>query len=150
MTETKYVIRTSPDSVFAVLADGWTYAGWVVGNSHIRDVDAGWPAVGSRIHHSAGAWPLQIEDSTEVTAVEAGRLLELKARLWLFGSARIRIILTPRDGGAATEVSMLEEIVSGPAQLIPSLIQGLLFRPRNVESLARLGDIAVGREVVRP
>ncbi len=59
--------------VFAVLSDGWSYAGWVVGNSHIRDVDRNWPDVGARIHHSVGAWPLQIHDVTKVRAVEPGR-----------------------------------------------------------------------------
>jgi hypothetical protein len=41
---------------------------------------------------------------------------------------------------------MAEEIVRGPAHLVPASVQGLLFRPRNAESLARLGDLAVGRD----
>ncbi|GLY47674.1 polyketide cyclase [Lentzea sp. NBRC 102530] len=148
--KTSHVVDTSPDTVFAVLADGWSYAGWVVGNSHIRDVDAGWPAVGTRIHHSAGAWPTQIEDTTTVLAVEPGRLLELEAHLWVLGTAKVRLTMSPVNGGAATEVTMEEEIVRGPAQLVPAFLQGVLFQPRNKESLARLGDLAVGREPSRP
>jgi hypothetical protein len=139
-------VETSPDNVFAVLADGWSYAGWVVGNSHIRDVDAGWPAVGTRIHHSAGAWPLQIQDSTEVVSVEPGTTLELDAKLSLFGAARILFTLTPLYSGHGTHVVMAEEAVRGPGGLIPTPLQAMLLRPRNTESLARLCDLAVGRE----
>lgn len=59
------VINGTPDAVFAVLADGWAYAGWVVGASHVRAVEAGWPARGSKLHHASGAWPLVMEDETE-------------------------------------------------------------------------------------
>jgi uncharacterized protein YndB with AHSA1/START domain len=139
-------VPTSPDNVFAVLADGWSYAGWVVGNSHIRDVDPGWPAVGTRIHHSAGAWPLQIEDTTEVVAVERGRFLELNARLLVFGVVVIRFTLTPLDGGARTRVLMGEEAVRGPAGLAPEAVQRLALHARNVETLSRLSDLAAGRD----
>lgn len=144
--EVSHEVDTSPDNVFAVLADGWSYAGWVVGNSHVREVDPGWPQVGTRIHHSAGAWPVQIPDSTEVVAVEPGRFLELDAKLRLFGAARIRFTLTPTYSGHGTRIVMAEEAVRGPGGLIPTQVQGLLLRPRNLESLARLGDLAVGRE----
>jgi hypothetical protein len=141
-------VGTSPDNVFAVLADGWSYAGWVVGNSHVRKVDPGWPQVGTRIHHSAGAWPVQLSDSTEVVAVEPGRFLELDAKLWLFGAARIRFTLTPTYIGHGTQIVMAEEAVRGPGSLIPAAVQALLLRPRNEESLARLGDLAVGRAML--
>jgi hypothetical protein len=146
MIEVTRDVDTSPDHVFAVLADGWSYAGWVVGNSHIRDVDAGWPDVGTRIHHSAGAWPLQIRDSTKVVAVQQGAILELEARLSVFGAARIVFTLTPLYSGHGTHVVMAEEAVRGPGGLIPAQVQALLLRPRNAESLARLCDLAVGRE----
>ena len=45
-------MRCTPDDVLRVLADGWTYANWVVGSSRIRGVDPTWPAPGSRIAHS--------------------------------------------------------------------------------------------------
>ena len=48
--------------VWDVLADGWTYSGWVVGNSRIRAVDSHWPEPGSRILHSIGTWPAVIND----------------------------------------------------------------------------------------
>jgi hypothetical protein len=139
-------VGTGPHSVFAVLADGWSYAGWVVGNSHVRDVDRGWPSVGTRIHHSAGVWPLQLPDTTEVTAVEQGRLLVLDAHVRRLGTARIKLVLTPLDGGRRTLVVMSEEAVRGVTARIPRPMQGVLLRPRNAESLSRLADLAVGRE----
>lgn len=36
MSKTSRVVGADPDDVFAVLADGWSYAGWVVGDSYIR------------------------------------------------------------------------------------------------------------------
>lgn len=144
MIEVSRDIPADAQDVFAVLADGWSYAAWVVGNSHIRDVDADWPAPGTRIHHSAGAWPLQIQDVTEVRSVEANRFLELKARLWLLGAVSIRFSLSPLTHGG-TRVVMAEQAVAGVGALIPEAVQGLALRPRNRESLTRLGDLAVGR-----
>ena len=43
--------------VWDVVADGWTYSQWVVGNSRMRAVEPDWPAVGSKIHHTIGIWP---------------------------------------------------------------------------------------------
>ena len=68
MIEVDRDIDATPDVVFDVLADGWVYAAWVVGASRVRSVDAGWPREGTRIHHSVGAWPLLVHDTTHVTA----------------------------------------------------------------------------------
>lgn len=131
------ILPVDPDAVFTTLSDGWTYAGWVVGTSHIRGVDTEWPAKGSRIHHSVGAWPIQIQDSTKVVAVEPGRLLELDAGLWPFGTARVRFTLIPQPGGG-TYLLMEEQAVAGPLRLLPKAVQGPLLRTRNRETLDRL------------
>ncbi|GAA3436303.1 SRPBCC family protein [Kutzneria kofuensis] len=143
MMEVSRTVEVSPEHVFAVLADGWSYAGWVVGNSHIREVDPEWPAAGTRIHHSAGLWPLQFNDWTEVTAVAPDRMIELRARLWPFGVARIRFDLTPTANG--TRIVMGEQATEGPAALMPTAVQAVLLRPRNREALSRLADLAGGR-----
>ncbi|MDQ6715529.1 MAG: SRPBCC family protein, partial [Actinomycetota bacterium] len=57
-------IEAPPGAVWAVLADGWLYATWVVGASRVRDVDLDWPTEGSRIHHSLGSWPALLSDET--------------------------------------------------------------------------------------
>ncbi|MFI5585592.1 SRPBCC family protein [Amycolatopsis sp. NPDC051758] len=144
MTEVSRVIDVPPEAVFAVLADGWLYAGWVVGSSHIRDVDENWPAIGSRIHHSVGPWPVHIQDKTVVTAVEPGLSLSLQARGWPLGEAAVGLTLVPHGEGK-TEVRMTEHIVGGPAKVLPAALQTLLIKPRNTESLARLADLATGK-----
>jgi uncharacterized protein YndB with AHSA1/START domain len=143
MIEVSRVIRTDPGQVFAILADGWLYPLWVVGATHMRAVDGTWPEVGSRLHHSVGAWPLQIKDSTEVVAVEPGQLLELHARAMPAGTARVRLILEPVPEG--TLVTMGEQSESGPARLLPRSVESTLLAARNAEALDRLADVAVNR-----
>jgi polyketide cyclase/dehydrase/lipid transport protein len=140
MTTVDIEIPQSPDRVYAVLADGWSYAGWVVGATHIRDVDEHWPAVGSRIHHSVGAWPLQIEDETRVRSMLPGASLDLHARLWPFGAAHVRFELDATPSGG-TRVTMTEEAVSGPGSLLPEKVQSVFLLPRNRETLKRLADV---------
>lgn len=147
MIEVSQSVSVGPERVFEVLADGWLYPLWVVGATHMRRVDPGWPAVGTRIHHSIGPWPLQIRDTTEVLDMEPGRLLELDARAWPSGAARVRLTLTA-TGVDETLVTIGEMFDRGPAREIPTLLQSLLMRPRNTESLRRLGDIAENRDVV--
>ena len=142
MTKVDLDIPRTPDQVFAVLADGWSYAGWVVGATHIRDVDHLWPEIGTRIHHSVGAWPLQIEDETVVQAVEPGKSLELHAKLWPVGTAWIRFELIPTTSGG-TRVTMSEKAISGPGSLLPEPAQSLFLVPRNRETLKRLADLVL-------
>ncbi|MFD9702030.1 SRPBCC family protein [Lentzea sp. NPDC059081] len=144
MAEVSLEVDAPIDAVWAVLADGWSYAGWVVGASHIRDVDAGWPERGTRIHHSVGPWPLTIEDTTEVVRTEPDHLLELDARLWPMGAARITFTLTARSE-RLTEVRMAERVVRGPTTLMPKAVQDALLAPRNRETLQRLNALAKGR-----
>jgi hypothetical protein len=143
--ETCRTIGTTPERIFAVLADGWSYASWVVGAAHIRDVDPHWPAAGARIQHRVGPWPLDIDDQTVVRAVEPGVLLELDARMWPLGAAVVRMKLEPVSA-TSTRVRMGEELSAGIGRLLPGAIQALLLRPRNAEALRRLDDIAVHRE----
>jgi hypothetical protein len=137
-------VSTSAEAVWSVLSDGWLYPLWVVGATHMRDVDATWPAVGARLHHSVGPWPVQLRDATVVRAVEEGRRLELEACAWPAGSARVVLQLTPL-GPHRCRVSILEYAASGPGRLIPTALQAPFIRPRNTESLGRLADIAVHR-----
>ncbi|MFD2081868.1 Polyketide cyclase / dehydrase and lipid transport [Actinopolymorpha cephalotaxi] len=137
-------IAAPADQVWDVLADGWTYAAWLVGASHIRAVDAGWPAPDTKIHHSVGSWPLVIQDDTKVLSCEPGQFLELEARVYPAGAAHVRFHLTSL-GPARTELRMTEELHRGPAQHLPKVAQSLLLTPRNKESLARLASYVEGR-----
>jgi Polyketide cyclase / dehydrase and lipid transport len=145
MAQRSKIISASPDRVFAVLADGWSYASWVVGASHIRAVDEGWPAVGTRIHHQVGPWPLHLKDVTWVYAVVPGRMLEVHARAWPLGEARVRLDLEPVD--AETRVTLAYDLIAGVGRLVPQPVQSVLLGPRSAEMLGRLDDIAVRRRV---
>jgi hypothetical protein len=131
-------------SVVAILEDGWSYAAWVVGASRIRSVDRHWPQAGSTIHHSAGAWPLVIDDSTVSRRWDGTGRLELQARGWPLGEARIRIEVIPDPAGGCT-VRMAEDAVRGPGTLVPKPLRDLVLVPRNVETLRRLILLAEGR-----
>lgn len=133
-------MECTPEDVFAVLADGWSYASWVVGAARIRDVDAGWPTPGARIHHSVGLWPALINDHTQVEEVQAPHRLQLRVKAWPTGEGRV--VITCRQDGTGTEVVMEETAVSGPAALVPDRIQDGLLRARNVEALRRLAYLA--------
>jgi hypothetical protein len=149
MIEVSRTIGTSPERIFAVLSDGWSYASWVVGAAHIRDVDDGWPAVGTSIHHRIGPWPLNIEDKTVVRAMEPNQLLELDAHAWPLGAARIRVTLE-QVAPTTTRVRLAETLSSGIARLVPKAALSLMLRPRNAEALHRLDDIAVHKADHRP
>jgi hypothetical protein len=136
-------VRATPEQVWSVLADGWSYVGWVVGASRIRDVDATWPAVDAKIHHSSGLWPLVVSDTTSVLACEPGSLLVLQARGWPLGEATVRIRLEEGIGG--TRVSMVEDASRGPGRWVPPAVRKAVLVPRNRESLRRLALIAENR-----
>lgn len=144
MSTVKLEVPVSPPDLYAVLSDGWMYASWVVGASHIRDVDETWPEPGAQIHHTVGVWPVTISDTTEVVECEPNRLLVLDARAFPAGRAAVRIELHPAGPGR-TRIEMTEKVTGGPGALIPSLLTDPLLDARNRESLRRLTDIALGR-----
>jgi uncharacterized protein YndB with AHSA1/START domain len=144
MQTVRLTIPTTPDRVFAVLADGWAYASWVVGAAHIRQVDDDWPALGSRIHHSVGSWPVMVKDVSQVLEVETDRRLALKVKAWPLGEGVVRVELTPN--GSGTVATMSEEFTDGPGKLLPEAVIGPLLKARNLESLRRVSDIAVNRK----
>ncbi len=143
MTLNARVITTVPDRVWDVLADGWLYPVWVVGATRMRDVDPHWPAVGAKLHHSAGVWPLVVSDNTEVLECVPGQFLRLVARGWPMGEAEIALTLTA--SGASTRVEIVETPVSGPAALIPEVVTSPMSKVRNVETLRRLAWVAENR-----
>jgi uncharacterized protein YndB with AHSA1/START domain len=134
------VIKVSPAEVFAVLSDGWTYSNWVVGTSHMRAVNADWPAVGAKLHHASGAWPVMVRDETEVEELESDRRLVLLARGRPFGEARV--VLELEEDQAGTKVTMHEAPVSGPGSWLHNPASEAVLVRRNIESLARLAALA--------
>jgi hypothetical protein len=143
------LVPAKPAELYGVLADGWMYSSWVVGASHIRDVDPHWPQPGAQIHHTIGVWPVTLKDTTSVLASEPDRLLELDARGWPLGRAHVRIELDPVSDGR-TRIRMIENVAGGPSRLIPKPVTDPALRARNREALHRLVDIAVGRHDKQP
>ena len=141
-------IPVGPEDVWAVLADGWSFGTWVVGACRIRSVDSDWPAAGTGIEHSVGAWPALLDDHTVVEECDRPRELVLHARARPLGEAKVHLLLTA-DGPDATVVTMREDAVAGPGRFLPRRVRRLLLVPRNVESLRRLELLAEGRQEAR-
>jgi uncharacterized protein YndB with AHSA1/START domain len=143
VSTTSRPVAATPEQVWEVLSDGWLYPLFVVGASRMRAVDDTWPAVGSRLHHSVGSWPLLIDDTTEVLEVEENRRLLLLARGWPAGQAHVDISLQPI--GDTTVVTMTEDATAGPGLLIPKPLRDAQLHVRNVEALRRLAFVVEGR-----
>lgn len=139
MTARRLVAAARPQ-VWAVIADGWTYSQWVVGNSRMRAVDADWPAPDAVIKHSIGVWPLLINDETIVQHCIPQEKLVLLAKLGPFGAACITLQLAATTEGCWIE--MTEVPVDGPMSLVPNRLALAAVQPRNRECLWRLAALA--------
>jgi hypothetical protein len=137
------VMNCRPEDVFAVLADGWVYPTWVVGASRMRDVDEGWPAEGTRLHHSFGIWPAVIDDETTLLEWDPPRRMVMRPAGWPLGEAVVTIEMKPR--GAGCVVRLGEKAIRGPGALIPPPLLDVVLHARNAETLRRLAFIAEGR-----
>lgn len=137
-------VDASVQTVWDVLSDGWLYPLWVVGAARMRNVDHGWPAVGTRLHHSVGNWPLLLDDKTEVLEAHPPTMLRLKTHGWPAGAAEV--ILDIEDlGGDRARISIREDATDGPGSMVPKPARQLGIGPRNRESMRRLALIAEGR-----
>ena len=143
MSENTRTINASPDAVWQVLSDGWLYPVWVVGATRMRDVDATWPAEGSALHHSAGVWPVVVNDETRVVAADPPRRLQLRAKGWPLGEADVVIDLEPTGDG--TVVRIREDAATGPGKLVPGVVRAPVMKWRNSETLRRLAFVCEGR-----
>src|SRR3954470_25001391 len=130
--------------VWNVIADGWTYSQWVVGNSRMRAVDPQWPAPGSTIRHSIGIWPLVIDDLTVSEACTPLEELVMLAKGRPFGAARITMRLFDIEGGGC-RIEMAEVPVGAPLGWVPNRLALAAAIPRNRECTWRLAAIAERR-----
>ena len=137
-------IAAPRQQVREVLADGWTYSQWVVGNSRIRAVDEDWPAPGTRILHSVGVWPLIIDDETVVVSCIPQQELVLLAKVSPLAAAQITLRLSDIPSGCRLE--MAEVAARGPLRFVPNRLQLAGLWPRNRECAWRLAGLAERRE----
>jgi hypothetical protein len=143
MVSLSRVVRAPASAVLDVLADGWTYASWVVGTSRIRAVDASFPEPGSHIHHSVGAWPFLLDDETVVREWDPDRGIDMQARGWPLGEARVRVTVVPSGDGCTVRID--EDASRGPGRFVPKPVRSAFLIPRNTETLRRLAFAAEGR-----
>jgi hypothetical protein len=129
--------------VWNVIADGWTYSQWVVGNTRMRAVDPSWPAPGATIHHTIGIWPVVLNDETEVESSTPPEELVLLAKSRPFGAARITLRLRDTEEGCC--VAMAEVPAGGPLNWVPRRLALAAAYPRNRECLTRLAALAERR-----
>ena len=134
----------SRQQVWNVIADGWTYSQWVVGNTRMRAVAPNWPAPGSKIHHTIGVWPVVLNDETEVESCTPLEELVLLAKGRPFAGARITLRLSDTENGSRIE--MAEVPVGGPLNWVPRRLALAAAWPRNRECLRRLAALAERRE----
>ncbi len=88
-----------PETVWDVLASPGGYGYWVVGSKLIRDADPDWPAPDSKFHHTIGFGPFTVSDHTVSLEARRPDLLCIRAKARPFGTARVTLTMTPRDGG---------------------------------------------------
>ncbi len=146
-------IDTSPERVFAVLADWRSYGDWVVGSRLMRGADPGFPAAGTRFHHQVGFGPLHLNDHTQVLEVDQPHKLILKAKARPLGTAVVDMTMKPE--GSGTRVIMREDPGDTLSAFVFNPLTHLLVRGRNTESLERLKRLAeerpdIGRDVTVP
>jgi uncharacterized protein YndB with AHSA1/START domain len=132
-----------PEAVWGALADPAGYAYWVVGSKEVRDADPGFPAPGTKFHHTIGFGPLTLRDHTEVIEAERPRYLRLRAKGRPLGTATVILRMTPLDDGTCVEIV---EHPDGPYSILAlnPLLQ-LFTKVRNAESLMRLEELALRR-----
>lgn len=132
-----------PAAVWDTLADPESYGFWVVGSKQVRDADAGWPAPGSRFHHTIGVGPFTVEDHTKSLEAEPPWLLRVRAKSRPLGTARVTLEMTPQ--GEGTLVRMTETPDGPSAVLALNPLVHLFTKARNAESLMRLEELALHR-----
>ena len=137
--EVRGEIAATPTEVFEVLAEPRTYPEWLVGAKKIRDVDAAFPAEGTEFHHTVGAGPVSVDDSTEVVEVDPPDRLKLRVKAGHFnGEVEFLLLASPKG----TEVRFRERPIGPPAALTPFLRPSL--QARNGESLKQLRELIEG------
>jgi hypothetical protein len=110
----------------------------------MRAVSDDWPAAGAKLHHSAGIWPVVVNDETAVLESEPPRLLRLQAKGWPAGEATVELRIEPAGNGS--KVMIVEDATRGPGSYVPKVLRQPLIAVRNTETLRRLAYMAEGRD----
>lgn len=133
------LIRTGPDTVWAVLADATRYAEWVVGTSGSRPVRGRWPQLDSALAYEVRLGPARFTNETVVRRCEEGSVLELEAHAGVLGTARIAIELRP--WGAHCLVIVDEHPLQGVGGVLHNVGVEPVIQIRHRAMLARLAKV---------
>jgi hypothetical protein len=109
----------------------------------MRAVGDDWPGKGSKLHHSAGIWPVVVNDETTVLESDRPRLLRLQAKGRPAGEATVELRIEPAGNGS--KITMTEDVTRGPGRYIPKALRQPAIALRNTETLRRLAYMAEGR-----
>jgi uncharacterized protein YndB with AHSA1/START domain len=141
MASIERLISAGPHEVFQVLRNPRAIGHIVVGTRRVRRFDPAWPETGTTLHHSVGALPFVVRDSTVVKECVADQRLVLEARMRPFGVFVATFELRPEGDGCRVTVD--EEVVGGLLSvgvLRPVVHQ--LIKLRNAELARRLARLA--------
>jgi uncharacterized protein YndB with AHSA1/START domain len=134
---TEIDIDAPPAQVYEVLADADSDADWVVSAKEIRASDPQWPAPGATFHHTQGAGPVTLKDTTSVLESEPDRRLLLEVRGRPVVTAHTEFLLEPSAAGG-THVTMRETSTGGILDAVHNPLLIAAVRVRNQETLRRL------------
>jgi hypothetical protein len=123
-------------AIFAVLADGASYARWVVGTANVEEIDDNWPEPNSRLRYQLGRVAFRKEDVTIAVRVARNSELELEAIGRPVGAATILITLDAVNDGCL--VRIVETPKRGLAKTLNNPAFEALIWLRNLETLRRL------------
>lgn len=141
-------VAAPAERVFAALTDPYTYPEWLAGAKHIRAVDDGWPAVGTKFHHQVGVGPIRVNDNTEVVEIDAPTRLVLEVRARPVGRGKTTFTIRP-DGAGAT-LTVEEHPIETPLRILTDRVLDATIHLRNEGSLQRLKRLVEQRSAAHP
>lgn len=127
-------LPSSPDAVWAVLADPYTYPDWLVGAQRMRSVDDGFPRPGTAFHHSVG--PIEeatVDDRSESLDADPPHRLLLDVHIGRLEGI-VEFVITPEGDGSRL---VFREKPAGTMAVATPALRPLLFA-RNERSLRQL------------
>src|SRR5687768_8153983 len=136
MSRNRIELPASPEQVFEVLIDPYSFPKWVMGAKRIRGVDPDWPRPGSAFHHASGAGgDVTVKDKTELITMNPPLSLVLQAYLRPLGIVRIRIELDRGSSDGTTLLTIREAPAPGTKlRKVKKLLDPALYA-RNRKSL---------------
>ncbi|WP_028812153.1 SRPBCC family protein [Streptomyces flavidovirens] len=133
------LIRTSPEAVWEVLADGSRYSDWVVGTSDSRPGKGHWPEVGATIDYTVCVGPWTLTGKTIVRRAAPPHELELEVDSGPLGTARIAIEVRP--WGEDALVILDEHPLRGVGGALHNAALDAVLQLRHRSMLGRLAKV---------